>query len=272
MADQRQAASGQTAEEIRGRIKQEGLMPLFDHLGELRKRIFWTLLVLLVGLCIGLYFAKPLYEFVITDGPMNGVELHTFSLWDGISMYMKFAFLIALVLVLPFAFYQLWAFVKPALMPKEQRATLKYIPFALLMFLAGLSFSYFVIAPMAFEFTTKVSSSLGLIETYGVMQYISFLFNILIPISLLFELPLVIMFLTKLRIVNPIRLRKMRRIAYFVMIFIGTLITPPDVISDILVSIPLLILYEASIFLSASVYKKQLAAAEAWEKEIGSEA
>jgi sec-independent protein translocase protein TatC len=119
---------------------------------------------------------------------------------------------------------------------------------------------------MAFNFTTSVSRSLGLVETYGVMQYIQFLFNILIPISLLFELPLVIMFLTKLRILNPIRLRKMRRIAYFVMVLIGTIITPPDVISDVLVSIPLLLLYEISIFLSTSVYKKQLAADAAWEQ------
>ncbi|GFN29803.1 twin-arginine translocase subunit TatC [Paenibacillus xylaniclasticus] len=267
MAEHRKSQTGQTAEELRTRMQDQGLMPLLEHLGELRRRIFWTLLVLVVGLGIGLYFAKPLYNFVIEDGPMNGVELHTFSLWDGISMYMKFAFLIALVLVLPFAFFQLWLFVKPALTQKEQRATLRYIPYALFLFLAGLSFSYFVIAPMAFNFTKSVSHSLGLIETYGVMQYISFLFNILIPISLLFELPLLIMFLTKLRILNPLRLRKLRRVAYFVMVLIGTTITPPDVISDILVSIPLILLYEASIFLSSTVYKKQLAVDEEWERE-----
>ncbi|PWV95543.1 sec-independent protein translocase protein TatC [Paenibacillus cellulosilyticus] len=267
MAEQRQS-SGQSAAEMRSRIREDGLMPLLEHLGELRRRLFWTILVLVVGLCIGLYYAKPLYNFVITDGPMNGVDLHTFSLWDGIGMYMKFAFLISLVLVLPFGFYQLWAFVKPALSPKEQKATLKYIPFALMMFLIGLAFAYFVIAPMAFEFTTSVSRSLGLIETYGVMQYIQFLFNILIPISLLFELPLVIMFLTKLRILNPIRLRRMRRVAYFVMVLIGTIITPPDVISDVTVAIPLLILYEISIFLSSSVYKRQQAADAAWERDF----
>ncbi|MWC30378.1 twin-arginine translocase subunit TatC [Paenibacillus sp. MMS18-CY102] len=267
MAEQHQSSSGQSAAEVRKQISENGLMPLLEHLGELRRRIFYSLLVLVIGLGIGLYFAKPLYLFVIEDGPMNGVDLHTFSLWDGIGMYMKFAFLIALVLVLPFVFFQLWAFIKPALSVQEQRATLKYIPFTLLLFLMGLSFAYFVIAPMAFEFTTSVSRSLGLIETYGVMQYISFLLNLLLPISLLFELPLVIMFLTKLRILNPIRLRKMRKIAYFVMILIGTVITPPDVISDILVSIPLLILYEASIYLSGTVYKKQLAADAKWERE-----
>jgi sec-independent protein translocase protein TatC len=121
--------SGQSAAGIRNLVREEGLMPLLEHLGELRRRLFWTVLVLVVGLCIGLYYAKPLYQFVITDGPMEGVVLHTFSLWDGIGMYMKFAFLISLALVLPFGFYQLWAFVKPALSPKEQRATLKYLPF-----------------------------------------------------------------------------------------------------------------------------------------------
>jgi sec-independent protein translocase protein TatC len=86
-----------------------------------------------------------------------------------------------------------------------------------------------------------------------------------LPVSLLFELPLLIMFLTGLRILNPIRLRKMRRVAYFVLIFIAVVVTPPDFISDLLVMIPLLLLYEISVFLSAIVYRKQLAADEAAE-------
>ncbi|MNG22524.1 Sec-independent protein translocase protein TatCd [compost metagenome] len=97
------------------------------------------------------------------------------------------------------------------------------------------------------------------------------MFNILIPISLLFELPLVIMFLTAIRILNPVRLRKMRRIAYFVMIFIGVVVTPPDFVSDSLVAIPLIILYEISVLLSGMVYKKQQAAAAQREAEWATE-
>ncbi|WP_081735508.1 twin-arginine translocase subunit TatC [Paenibacillus gorillae] len=251
----------------RKRIREEGLMPLLEHLGELRKRIIYMLIIIVIGMVIGLVVADPAYTFLMKQEPANGLPLHAFSMWDGIGMYMKFALVIALILAIPFTAYQLWAFVKPALKKNEQRATLKYIPFALFMFLLGLAFSYFVVFPLAFHFTRTVSANLNLEETIGITQYFSFMFSILIPISLLFELPLVIMFLTAIRVLNPIRLRKLRRLAYFIMIFIGVVVTPPDFISDILVAIPLIILYEFSVFLSAMVYKKQLVADKKWEDE-----
>jgi sec-independent protein translocase protein TatC len=248
---------------------KEQLMTLFEHIGELRRRLIYTILVLVVGMIIGLLLADPAYNYLMSQEPVNGMELNAFSLWDGIGMYMKFALVISLVLVLPFAFYQIWAFVKPALRIKEQRAALLFVPFALILFLIGLSFSYFVVFPMAFKFTTDVAKHLNLKETYGITQYFSFMYNILIPISLLFELPLVIMFLTKLRILTPKRLRKMRRVAYFILIFIGIVVTPPDFISDSLVAVPLILLYEISVILSSVVYRKQLEADRAWEEQYG---
>lgn len=250
-------------------IREEGLMPLLEHLGELRKRLVYVLIVLVLGLVVGLVCAEPAYNFLMSQEPADSISLHTFSLWDGIGMYMKFAFVIALILSIPVIAYQLWAFVKPALRENEQRSTLKYVPFALIMFLIGLAFSYFVVFPLAFNFTRTVSQHLNLEETYGIAQYFSFMFNLLLPISLLFELPLVIMFLTAIRLVNPKRLRKMRRLAYFVMVLIGVMITPPDFISDVLVAIPLILLYEVSVFLSGTVYKKQLAADAKFEAEYG---
>jgi sec-independent protein translocase protein TatC len=248
---------------------KEQLMTLFEHIGELRRRLIYTILVLVVGMIIGLLLADPAYNYLMSQEPVNGMELNAFSLWDGIGMYMKFALVISLVLVLPFAFYQIWAFVKPALRIKEQRVALLFVPFALILFLIGLSFSYFVVFPMAFKFTTDVAKHLNLKETYGITQYFSFMYNILIPISLLFELPLVIMFLTKLRILTPKRLRKMRRVAYFILIFIGIVVTPPDFISDSLVAVPLILLYEISVILSSVVYRKQLEADRAWEEQYG---
>jgi len=247
--------------------REELAMTLFEHVGEFRRRLIWILVVLVLGMIVGLVLADPAYEYLMKQEPVSGLPLHAFSLWDGISMYMKFALVIALVLVIPVAFYQMWAFVKPALRVKEQRAALGFVPLALVLFLLGLAFSYFVVFPMAFNFTTDVAKHLDLEETYGITQYFAFMFNILIPISLLFELPIVIMFLTKLRILTPIRLRKMRRIAYLILIIVGTMITPPDFISDILVAVPLILLYEVSVLMSGIVYRKQLKADAAWEEE-----
>ncbi|WP_240647653.1 twin-arginine translocase subunit TatC [Paenibacillus nanensis] len=263
-------ANGMTdrADAGKGLLREEGLMPLFEHLGELRKRIIYVLIVLTIGLVLGIVVAEPAYNYLMSQEPADTLQLHTFSLWDGIGMYMKIAFVIALVITLPFTAYQLWAFVKPALKPNEQRSTLKYVPLALIMFLIGLAFSYFVVFPLAFNFTRTVAGHLHLEETYGVVQYFTFMFSILIPISLLFELPLAIMFLTAIRIINPNRLRKMRKLAYFVLAAIGVTVTPPDLISDVLVIIPLVALYEFSLWLSGLVYKKQIAADAEWEKEF----
>lgn len=245
-------------------------MNVFDHIGELRKRIIIILLVLVVGMIIGLFLAYPVYNYMINQEPVKGMTLNVFSMWDAIGIFMKFALVIALILALPVAAYQLWAFVRPALGVKQQRAALKFVPFVLLMFLIGLAFSYYVVFPMAFNFTTDVAKKLNLVETYGVIQYFTFLFNITIPIALLFELPIVIMFLTQLRILNPQRLKKMRKLAYFVLIIVGVVVTPPDFISDSLVAAPLILLYEFSVMLSSVVYRKQLKADQAWEEEFGS--
>ncbi|MBU5443437.1 twin-arginine translocase subunit TatC [Paenibacillus sp. MSJ-34] len=248
--------------------KREDAMSLFEHLGELRRRIIYILVVLVVMMVGGLLVAEPIFSYIISTKEASQITLHAFSLWDAIGYYMKIAFVVALVVTLPFTLYQLWAFVSPGLREVERKATLRYIPFVFVMFVIGLAFAYFVVFPLAFNFTTNMTRHLGLQETYGISQYFSFLLNILIPISLLFELPIVIMFLTRIRILNPKRLRKMRRVAYFVLIFIGVTITPPDLVSDSLVAIPLILLYEFSVFLSTAVYRKQLEEDRAWEEEF----
>jgi sec-independent protein translocase protein TatC len=100
-------------------------------------------------------------------------------------------------------------------------------------------------------------------------EYFGFLFNMVIPFGVLFQLPIIVMFLTRLRILNPMRLAKMRRFAYFGLAVVGITLTPPEIVSDILVTIPLLLLYELSIWLSRVVYRKQLKEQEAWESEYG---
>ncbi|NUU63554.1 twin-arginine translocase subunit TatC [Paenibacillus agri] len=235
-------------------------MSLVDHLTELRKRIIYVLIVFVLGLVGGLFCAKPIYEYLIRSDLAKGFVLHAFSFWDGIGMYMKIAMAVSLAISVPFIIYQLWAFVSPGLRQVERNAALRYVPYVFILFILGVLFAYYIVFPMALSFTISITRDMGLEETYGIAQYFEFMFSLVVPMALLFELPLVVMFLTKIRILNPLRLRKLRRYAYFVLVFIGIVITPPDFISDFLVAIPLLILYEFSVFLSAFVYRKQLAA------------
>lgn len=246
-------------------LEQEEEMLLTEHLGELRRRIIYVLVVFVLALGAGLFAVDPVYRWLVMDKPAKGFVLNAFSFWDGIGIYMKIALFLGIAVALPFALYQTWRFVSPGLRPNERAATIRYVPYVFILFVIGACFSYFVIFPMALEFTTSITKSMGLKETYGIAQYFSFMFNIVLPVSLLFEMPLIIMFLTGIRILNPIRLRKMRKVAYFGLVFIAVVITPPDFISDFLVTIPLLLLYEVSVFLSAFVYHKQLREEEARE-------
>lgn len=245
-------------------------MTLVEHLSELRKRIIWVLVVFTLSLVAGLVVAKLLIDYLKNVPPANTIEWNVFSPWDAIRMYMNFAFMIGLIITLPVALYHTWAFVKPGLREEEQRASIMYIPFAFLLFLGGLAFGYFVVFPMAFFFTSTLTQSLQLTETYGISQYFSFMFNILIPLSIIFELPIVVMFLTKLRILNPLKLHKMRKISYMILVIVSTLITPPDAISALVVAVPMVLLYELSVMLSRMVYRKQLIRDAEWEAEYGS--
>ncbi|KIL35743.1 preprotein translocase subunit TatC [Cohnella kolymensis] len=249
----------------------ENWMPVLEHVGELRKRIIYCLIVFVLGLVGGLFGAQPLYDYLVAAAPVEQLKLNVFSPWDAIGLYMKFAILISFIAAIPFTLFQLWAFVRPALGEKEQRSTLQFVPGALLMFLIGLAFAYFVVFPMAYLFTDKVSTSLGLQQLYGVTQYFAFLFNILLPVSLLFELPLIILFLTRIGILNPRLLQKMRKVAWFALIAIATMITPPDVVSDVLVSVPLVLLYEFSVLLSRIAYRKRIQARESKEAQLAAQ-
>ncbi|MGG6310621.1 twin-arginine translocase subunit TatC [Paenibacillus macerans] len=241
---------------------------IVDHLTELRRRLVLVCIVFVVVLVGAFFVVDPIYHY-LTVNAISGVtiELNAFSFWDGVGVYMKIAMLVALGITLPFTLYQVWAFVSPGLKPQERKATVKYIPFVFICFVVGLAFGYYVVFPLAMTFTGTLNKELGLVETYGMADYFKFLTNIVLPISLLFELPLIILFLTQLRILTPIRLRKMRRVAYFALVVISVMITPADFFSAFLVLIPLVLLYELSVVLSQRVYSKQLAAdAERAEK------
>ncbi|MEK8131092.1 twin-arginine translocase subunit TatC [Paenibacillus filicis] len=242
-------------------------MTLVEHLTELRKRIIWIVVVLIVGMAIGLFTTNPLITLLKTVPPANGINWNAFSPWDPLKMYMNFALVTGLLITLPFTLYQLWSFLKPGLREVEQKASLMYVPFAFFMFLLGLAFGYFIVFQMAFLFTTSIAKSLQLSETYGIAQYFGFMFNIILPIALVFELPIVVMFLTKIRLLNPKLLRKIRRFAYLILVVISTMITPPDAISAIVVAVPMIILYEFSVYLSANIYRKQQLQDQAWEQE-----
>ncbi|MFD1427039.1 sec-independent protein translocase protein TatC [Kroppenstedtia sanguinis] len=242
-----------------------------EHLGELRNRILVTLATFIIMLIVGFLFAQPMIQFMKEDllqGSLKEtLQLHIFSPGEALAIYMQFAFVVGVTFTLPIALYQAWSFVRPGLTSREQRATLRYIPFAAFLFILGLLFGYCWIFPFLLNFMFKLTSSLGATETYGMYEFFRFMFRIVFPIAVLFEMPVIILFLTRIRVLNPNLLRKGRRFAYLLMVVLAALLTPPDFVSNILVSIPLILLYEVSIWLSARVYKQIEMEDEEWERK-----
>lgn len=244
-------------------------MTFIEHWKELRKRLIWCALFFALAFAVGMLFAVPIIHHLTKFVEARDIALNAFSPWDGIRIYMQVATCVSLVLSFPFILFQLWLFVRPGLREHERKASLLYIPFAVVLLIAGAAFAYFVVFPMAFYFTGVLTRTMGLVETFGMVQYLSFMLNIMVPVSLLFQLPVVVLFLTKLRILNPQRLAKFRRHAILTLLIVAALITPPDLISALIVSVPMMLLYEFSILLSRRAYRRQLAADKAWEAEYG---
>lgn len=233
---------------------KEEFQPLTEHLTELRRRLIWVLATFVVGLIVSFVYAADIFHIISKDASEH-FSLYALSPADSFKIYMEISFVAATVLTLPVLLYHLWQFVRPGLKKREQQAALIYIPVAFLLFIGGLLFGYFLVFPLMIRFLTNISQDLGVKQMYGIYQYISFMVNVIFPLALLFLLPVVVLFLTRLRLITPALLIRLRRAAYMVLVIIALIITP-DLVSNFIVSIPLILLYEISIWLSVWLYRR----------------
>ncbi|GAK13590.1 twin-arginine translocase subunit TatC [Geomicrobium sp. JCM 19039] len=238
-------------------MKQQD-MTFLAHFEELRKRLIIVAIYLVVGMAGGFLAAPTVIEYLQNIPQAQDFPMNAFQLTDPLQVYINFAFVIGLILIVPVIWYQMWAFVSPGLADKEKKITLSYIPLAVLLFLGGIAFSYYILIPYLLEFLASIGDRLNITEQYGIKEYFSFLFRLTIPFGFLFQLPVLIMFLTRLGLITPMFLHRIRKYAYFALIVIAAFITPPELISHLMVTVPLLLLYELSLVISRAVYKKRL--------------
>ncbi|CAM3894607.1 twin-arginine translocase subunit TatC [Aeromicrobium ponti] len=242
-------------------------MTIYEHIGELRKRIVISVIFFFIAVIFSFFLAEPLIVYLQKADEAKELTMNAFRLTDPVKIYMQFAFLIAFIITSPVILYQLWAFISPGLSDKERKVTLSYIPVSVILFVGGIAFAYFILFPFVVEFMTSIANRLDINQVIGINEYFQFLFQLTIPFGVLFQLPVVVMFLTRLGIVTPMYLVKIRKYAYFVLVVIAAFITPPDLLSHMMVTIPLLLLYEVSIFISRISYKKVLEAEKLQEIE-----
>lgn len=230
-----------------------------DHLEELRWIILKSLAGMLVSIGISVYFIdfimndillKPLTKF---DPPVHLINLQPFG---QIVLYMEVAFFAGIILGLPWLLYQLWKFVSPALYKTEIKYVKSIVFFSTFCFFLGVAFAYFVIIPYSLGFFLTFGSPL-IINQISAEEYMSFIVQVILAAGIMFELPMVSYFLSRLGLLTPAFMRHYRRIAYFVVIVVAGVITPPDVISQMLLFFPVVILYEISIIISSRVQKNK---------------
>ncbi|MFC0190489.1 twin-arginine translocase subunit TatC [Fictibacillus aquaticus] len=243
-------------------MTQDKNMSVYDHIGELRKRLIIISAVFLLFMVAGFFLSRPVIVYLQNDSIAQNIQMNAFDLTDPLKVYISFAFIIGLVMTAPVALYQLWAFISPGLYENERRVTLMYIPISFALFLAGIAFSYLLLFPFVVTFMSNIAETLKVEGEYGIQEYFSFLFSMTLPFGLIFQFPILVMFLTRLGLVTPMLLKNIRKFSYFAILVIAGMITPPELVSHLMVTLPLIVLYEISIFISGFAYRKRLQAEE----------
>ncbi|MEZ4981458.1 MAG: twin-arginine translocase subunit TatC [Saprospiraceae bacterium] len=261
--------------------KQEGEMTFFEHLEELRSHLmrsaFW-----IVIFAAAAFFAK---DFIFKDllfAPrysdfLSYQKLCQFSNWLGFgdnlcffppdfevqgvgfgelfTTHLKVSFFVGLAVAFPFILWEVWRFISPGLYQKERKAARGFVFICSILFMMGMLFGYYVISPFAITFLAGYEIE-GAVAVPTLASYVNYMVMFTIPVGLIFELPVLVYFLSRIGLVTPTFMRTYRRHAGVIILILAAIITPPDVMTQFLVGLPLYVLYEISIFISGRVVRK----------------
>jgi sec-independent protein translocase protein TatC len=235
-------------------------MGFFDHLEELRWRIIKALIGVVLGMVLCWIFIDPLVNEVLLRPVVEinrnlapgqqPIKLQNLKPFGQVFLYMEVAIAGGIILSVPNLLYQLWAFIAPGLLPHERRYIRAIVAFSSLCFLSGIAFAYFVIIPSAMSFFAGFGTP-EIENDIAIGEYMSFIISVMLAAGVVFELPMVSWFLSRLGILTPAFMRKYRRHAIVIIFVLAAVLTPgTDPVSQILLGVPLIILYEISIWVS----------------------
>ncbi|MFC2186631.1 twin-arginine translocase subunit TatC [Peijinzhouia sedimentorum] len=257
-------------------------MSFLDHLEELRWHLVRSLGAILV-FAIAAFMAKSFvwhsvilapsridfwtYEMLCVmaeklNTPVLCIEQLPFTIQSRqmtgqFTMHITSSMVIGIILAFPYAFWELWKFISPGLYDKEKNAARGATFFVSILFIAGISFGYYIITPLSVNFLSNYQVDPSVLNEFDITSYVSTLSMIVLASGMMFQLPVVVYFFTQAGFVTPQLMRSFRRHSIVVIFVLAAIITPPDVFSQILISIPLLVLYEISIYISAGVLKRK---------------
>lgn len=253
---------------------------ILGHLVELRDRLTRSVIAIAITTALAFVFAnqifdlitfkseftRPVFDFLVGKlhlSPSPSIYLIATELTERFGVYMKVCLVAGIILAMPYLLYELVMFVSPALTAKEKRYVYIIFPWVSLMFIVGVIFAYFILLPPAITFLLNFGNDIATAQI-RIENYISVVTRLLLAVGLIFELPVMITFLARIGVVSPKWLAEKRKFAFILAFVVGGIITPTfDPVNQSLVSIPLILLYEISIWLAKLVYRKKKSAAPA---------
>lgn len=273
------------AEEVTSKkeTKPEKVMTFWDHLDELRGHIIRSLIAIVVLAIVAFLNREFIFDEVILAPSRPGFFTNRALCWlaDQLSIqalciddmnlqiinikmsgqfltHMYISIVTGVILSFPYILWEIWRFVRPAMHEKERKYSQGGVFISTLLFMIGILFSYFLIVPLTVNFLGNYHVSETVFNQISLSSYISTVVSVTFAVGLVFELPILVYFLTKIGVITPDFLKKNRRYMYVILLILSAIITPPDMFSQVLVVFPLIGLYEFSIVVSRRVYKKQL--------------
>jgi sec-independent protein translocase protein TatC len=251
-------------------------MSFLDHLDVLRKHIVRSLVAIISVGCILFVIIQPVFDEVIFAHLKNDfisyelfckylkicmvppeLNVITTELAEEFFQALKVSFYGGLIVSFPYVFYQFWSFIKPGLYTNEQKAARGVVGVCSFLFLLGTTFGYFILAPFAVNFLITYSVSEMVTSSVTLSSYVGYMTMFILPTGILFQLPLLVYFLTKVGLITPEFMRKYRRHAFVLILIVSAILTPPDVFTQILIGVPVYGMYELSIFVASITEKKR---------------
>jgi sec-independent protein translocase protein TatC len=257
---------------------EQGKMPLLDHLVELRNRLMYSAIAIGITFAVCYFFKEDIYAFLTRPlaAALEGREAHKMiytNLTEAFFTYLKVSFWAAFCLAFPIIATQIWMFVAPGLYKNERKAFLPYLLATPVLFIMGATLVYYVVIPLAWRFflsfETPASPGQLPIELQAkVNEYLSLVMTLMFGFGLAFQLPVLLTLMARVGIISSTALKEKRRYAIVGIFIAAAILTPPDVLSQISLAIPLLLLYEISIFSCRMVEKKKAEREAAEEAEL----
>ncbi|MBK7498244.1 MAG: twin-arginine translocase subunit TatC [Ignavibacteriales bacterium] len=232
-------------------------MTFLEHLEELRWRIIYSIIGIVVGTILAWIFIDFLVDVVLLKPAKDsGAVLQNLRPFGQLFLYMQIAIMVGMIISIPNLFYQFWQFISPALRSKEKKYIFWIVVFSSICFLGGIAFAYFAMLPLTLKFAAEFGSE-SIKNEFSIDEYMSIIISVMLAAGLVFELPMISFFLSKLGILKPSFMKKYRRHSIVIIMILAAFLTPgADPVSQLVLAVPLFVLYEISIFISKISQKK----------------